>query len=160
LHLEIFFQYNVLVALSPLALAPVGLSTEVLTSATEVGSRAAKTSSALLVDNRTASLSSTGGTLGGGRLSRRLLVVAFSVTSLAAVAAVESLVLDVVLGAAVAGRGAAAVEVAVGTGARAGYTALGVSTDVDLGDGGREGGGGRGGLLGCAGLHCCLGGLA
>jgi hypothetical protein len=160
LHLEIFFQSNVLVALSPLALAPVSLSTEVLTSATEVGSRAAKTSSALLVDNRTASLSSTRGTLGGSRLSRRLLVVALSVTSLAAVAAVESLVLDVVLGAAVAGGGAAAVEVAVGTGARAGYTALGVSTDVDLGNGGREGGGGRGGLLGCAGLHCCLGGLA
>lgn len=79
---------------------------------------------------------------------------------MAAVTAVESLVLDVVLGAAVAGGGAAAVEVAVGTGARAGYTALGVSTDVDLGNGGREGGGGRGGLLGCAGLHCCLGGLA
>jgi hypothetical protein len=153
-------QFNILVALAPLALAPVGLTTEVLTSATEVGTRAAKTSSALLVNNRTASLSSTRGTLGGSRLSRRLLVVALSESSLAAGAAVQSLVLDVVLGAAVTGGGAAAVEVAAGTGTGAGYTALSVAADIDLGNSGGEGSGRGGGWLGCASLHCGLGRLA
>jgi hypothetical protein len=154
------FIFNILVAPAPLALAPVGLTAEVLTGAAEVGTRAAKSIATLLVDDGTASLSSTGGALGGGRLSRRLHVVALSESSLAAVAAVEVLVLDVVLGAAVAGRGAAAVEVAVGTGTGAGYAALGVAADVDFGDSGGEVGCGGGGLLGCASLHRGLGGLA
>jgi hypothetical protein len=37
---------------------------------------------------------------------------------------------------------AAAVEVAVGTGTGASYPSLGVTADIDLGDGGREGGSG------------------
>jgi hypothetical protein len=49
-------------------------------------------------------------------------------------------------------RRAAAVEESVGTGSGACYTSLGVAADIDLGDGGREGGSGRRGLLGGA-LH-------
>jgi len=74
--------------------------------------------------------------------------VALSVASLAASSAVESLVLDVVLGAAVSGRRAAAIEVAVGTNTRAGHTSLGASANIDFGDLGREGGGGLAGAQG------------
>jgi hypothetical protein len=55
-------------------------------------------------------------------------------------------------------RGAATVEVAVGTGSGAGYTALSVTADIDLGDSGGEGGGGRSALLGSAGLESRWGG--
>lgn len=53
-----------------------------------------------------------------------------------------------------AGGRATAVEVAVGASSGAGDTTLGVTADVNLGDGGGETGGGRGGcLLGGGGLH-------
>jgi hypothetical protein len=141
-----------LVALSPLALAPVRSTTEVRAGATEVRARAAKSSSTLPVHNRTASLALLRhGRLSRG-LSRRLLVVALSEASLASVTAVEVLILDIVLRAAVTGRRAAAVEEAVGTGTGASDTTLGVAADIDFRDGGREAGSGGGSLSGC-GLH-------
>jgi hypothetical protein len=142
-----------LVALSPLALAPVRRTTEIRTGTAEVRARAAKSSSTLPVHNRTASLALLRHGRLSRRLSRRLLVVALSEASLTSVTAVEVLVLDVVLGAAVAGRRAAAVEEAIGTGAGASDTTLGVAADVDFRDDSREAGSGGGGLLGCAGLH-------
>lgn len=84
-----------------------------------------------------------------GGLRGRDLAVALSVAGLASVAAVQGLVLEIVLGAAVAGRRAAAVEVAVGAGAGARHAADGGSADVDFGDfGGEDGARGRGGCLG------------
>jgi hypothetical protein len=88
-----------LVASSPLALAPVRSATEVLSATAEVASRTAQSVSALLVDNRSASLTLTRNTLLGSRLSRLVLVVALSEASLASVSTVDGLVLDVVLGA-------------------------------------------------------------
>lgn len=132
--LWLFFlpQTSHLVAPSPLALAPVGTTTEVLASTAEVRSRAAETRSTLLVNNGTAGLASLSGALGGRRLSRSLLVVTFSEASLASGSAVEVLVLEVVLGSTVASGRAATVEVAVGTGTGAAHAALGVTADVDL----------------------------
>jgi hypothetical protein len=142
-----------LVAASPLALAPVGGATEVLSTTAEVGARAAESRSALLVDNRSAGLSlSRDAGLGLG-LSGSGLVVAFSETSLATITTVQSLVLKVVLGAAVAGRGAAAVEVTISSSSGASNTSLGVAADVDFGDSGGEGSCWRSSLLGHARLH-------
>lgn len=145
---------------TPVLLAPVGGTAEVLSSTAEVGSGAAQTSLALLVDNRSASLTGTSirATL-NSRLGRRLLQIALSEPGLASITAVQSLVLDVVLGAAVAGGGAAAVEVAVGAGTGAGDAALGVAADVDDGDRGGEGLSGRGGLGGLGGGLKSGGGL-
>ena len=100
------------------------------------------------------------GALGSGGLRGRLHAVALSVASLAAIAAVDGLVLDVILGAAMAGRGAATVKVAVCTGTGAGDTALGVTTDVNRWYGVGKAGGGRGSWLCGAGLHGCCCGLA
>ena len=137
---------------TPVLLAPVCRTTEVIASTAEVRSRAAQACLAFLVDNRSAGLTLTRiRAPRNGRLSRRLLGVALSVAGLAAVTAVQRLVLDVVLGSAVAGGRAAAVEVTVGSGAGAGDAALRVAADVDDGDGGGEGlsrGGGGGGLGG------------
>jgi hypothetical protein len=104
---------HTLSALAPLRLAPVGRATEISRSTAEVGSGAAKSSSTLLVDNRSAILSSLSSSSTGSRLSGLSHGVALSVASLAAGSAVETLVLDVVLGAAVSGRRAAAVEIAL-----------------------------------------------
>jgi hypothetical protein len=75
--------------------------------------------------------------------------VALSKACLAASSAVNGLVLDVILRAAVSGRRAAAVEVAIGTDTRAAHASLTATTDIDLGDTGREGwrslAGGQGG---------------
>jgi hypothetical protein len=68
------------------------------------------------------------------------LGVALSVAGLATSSAVDSLVLDVVLGAAVSGRRAAAVEVFVGTNTRAAHTTLSLTADINLRNSGREGG--------------------
>ena len=125
-------QTSHLVAPAPLALAPVGTATEVLASAAEVRSRAAETLSTLLVDNGTAGLAGLGSALGGRRLSRSLLVIALSEASLASGSAIEILVLKIVLGSAVAGRRAAAVEVAVGTGTGAADATLGVTADINF----------------------------
>ena len=143
------------VTTGPLRLAPVSGTAEIVSATAEVGSGAAKSSLALLVDNRPASLAlGSIRTPGCSRLSRSRLGVTLSVASLATVTAVEILVLDVVLGAAVTVGGAAAVEVAVGSGTGAGNTALGTAADVNDGDGSGEGlgGGGRSGDLG-GGLH-------
>ncbi|OIC18751.1 hypothetical protein A7L51_19435 [Acinetobacter baumannii] len=95
------------------------------------------------------------GALGSGGLRRCGHGVALSEASLATITAVQSLVLEVVLGAAVAGRGAAAVEEAVCTGARAGDTTLSAAADIDFRDCvGKAGGGGGTGLCG-SGLHSC-----
>jgi len=100
-------------ALAPLRLTPVGRATEVSRGTAEVRSGAAKSSSTLLVDNRSAILSSLGSSRTGSWLRGLRHGVALSVASLATGSAVNSLVLDVVLGAAVSGRRAAAVEVAL-----------------------------------------------
>jgi hypothetical protein len=142
-----------LVAASPLALAPVGGATEVRTGTAEVASTAAEVVATLLVDNGSAGLAIAGSALGGSRVRRGLLVVALSETSLAAVSAVQVLVLKSVLRTAVTGRRAAAVEVAVGTSSRAGYAALSMAADIDDGNRGGKASGGRGSLLSCAGLH-------
>ena len=136
-------QVRHLVAPSPLALAPVGTTAEVLARAAEVRARAAETLSTLLVNDRTASLAGLCGALGGRRFSRCLLVVALSKASLASGTAVEVLVLEVVLGSAVAGRGATAVEVTIGTSTGAADTALGVTADVNFRDAIGEGWRGR-----------------
>jgi hypothetical protein len=149
-----------LVALAPLALAPVCSTAEVNTASAEVRSRAAKSSSALPVDNRTASLARLRDAGLGSRLSRRLLVITLSEARLAASSTIQGLVLDIVLGAAVAGRRAAAVEEAVGTSTGTGHATLGVAADVDLGDSSGECSSGGGGLLGCARLHGGGSGLA
>jgi hypothetical protein len=152
-HSSIIPHATHLVAASPLALAPVGGATEVRTGTAEVASAAAEVVSTLLVDNRSAGLAIAGSALCGSRVRRGLLVVALSETSLATVSAVKVLVLKSVLRTAVTSGRAAAVEVAVSTGSRAGYTALGVAADIDDGDRGGEASSGRGSLLGCAGLH-------
>jgi len=149
---------HTLSALAPLRLAPVGRAAEISRRTAEVGSGAAKSSSTLLVDNRSAVLSSLGSSSTGSRLRGLGHRVALSVASLAAGSAVESLVLDVVLGAAVSGRRAAAVEVAVATNARAGHTSLGASANIDFGDLGREGGGGLAGAQGGWGSSALTGG--
>jgi len=100
------------------------------------------------------------GTLGSGGLRGRLHAVALSVASLAAIATVQGLVLNVILGAAVAGRGATTVKVAVCAGTGAGDTTLGVTTDVDRGYGVGEAGSGGGSWLCGASLHGCCCGLA
>jgi hypothetical protein len=92
------FLYSSLVALSPLALAPIRRTTKVLPRTAEVASRTAQPISTLPVHNRSASLALTRDTFLGSGLSRRLLVVAFSEAGLAAVSTVKVLVLDVVLG--------------------------------------------------------------
>ena len=99
-------------------------------------------------------------TLGSGGLRGRLHAVALSVASLAAIAAVQGLILDVILGAAMAGRGAATVKVAVCTGTGAGDSALGVATDVNRWYGVGKAGGRGGGWLCGARLHGCCRGLA
>lgn len=158
LHLHHYTSPQRLVALSPLALAPVGSTAEVGSCSAEVASGAAQSGGALLVDDRSAGLTGLGCTRGLSRDSRLGLGVALSVAGLAASSAVDALVLDVVLGAAVSSRGAAAVEVAVGAGSGAGYAALGVTANVDLGDGGREGGGRRSaGLQRGGGVRLALG---
>jgi hypothetical protein len=91
-------------------------------------------------------------------------VVTLSETGLASSTAVQILVLKIVLGSAVAGGGAAAVEVTIGTGTRAADTALGMAANVNLRDAVREILGGRGrGRRGSAlgrgageGLQACL----
>lgn len=94
-------RHDLLVStLPPLALAPVGSTTKVFSGTAEVGTRAAKSSSTLLVDNGPASLAVSRDTRGLGRDRRLVLRVALSVASLASRSAVEGLVLDVVLGAA------------------------------------------------------------
>ena len=121
-------------------------------SSAEVASRAAQATGALFVDDRSAVLSSLRNTctsyksytlvsIFGNAFHKHtswlrwlLLVVAFSIASLATRSAVQVLILDIILGAAVAGRRAAAVEVAIGSRARAGNAALSVTADVDLGD--------------------------
>lgn len=80
---------------------------------TEVGAAAAETRRALLVHNGTASLALLRNTRAGRGLSRLGHGVTLSVALLAAGSTVDALVLDVVLRAAVAGAGAAAVEVAL-----------------------------------------------
>jgi len=138
---------SALITLAPLRLAPVGSTTEVSCGATEVGSRAAETGGALLVDDRSTVLAGVGNSRWGrGGLRGLGHVVALSIACLAAGSAVDGLVLDVVLGAAVTSRGAAAVEVAVGTNTGAAHTSLSTTTDIDLGDTGREG---WVGLAGC-----------
>lgn len=62
------------------------------------------------------------------------MVVALAEAGLASGTAVEVLVLEVVLGSAVAGRRAAAVEVAVGSRTGAAHATLGMTTNVNLGD--------------------------
>jgi len=121
-----------------LAAAEVGSGTA------EVGTRAAKASGALLVDDRSAVLSSLGNTGTGSGLRRLGLVVALSVASLATGSTVESLVLDIIFGTAVSGRRAAAVEVFVGTDTGAAHAALSFTADIDLRNGGREGRSGLG----------------
>ena len=96
----------------------------------------------------------------GNRDSRSLLAIALSEARLATCSTVQGLILDIVLGAAVAGRGAAAVEEAVGTSTGACDASLGVAANVDLGNSCGESRRGGGGLLGCAGLHGGGGGLA
>lgn len=125
---------------TPVLLAPIRRTAEIRTSAAEVRPTAAQPGLALPVHNGPARLA-LGAVLSprDRGLRRRLLTITLSVTFLAPVAAVQSLVLDVVLGPAVAGAAAAAVEVAVCAGAGAGYAALGVAADVDDGDGGGEG---------------------
>jgi hypothetical protein len=146
---------RLLVAASPLALAPVGLSAEILSRTAEVASTAAESIATLLVDDRSASLTLSRDTLLGSGLGRELLVVALSESGLASITTVQVLVLDVVLGTTVSCGRAAAVEETVGTGSRASDTALGVAADVDLGNSSREGGSGRGSLLCDADLHSC-----
>jgi hypothetical protein len=95
---------NILVAHAVVLLAPVRSTTEVRAGSAEVAAGAAEARSTFLVDNRTAilaGLSSAGGLGGLRRLSHR---VTLSVARLAASSAVDGLVLDIVLGAAVAGR--------------------------------------------------------
>lgn len=77
------------------------------------------------------------------RLSRCLFVIALSEAGLASGAAVEVLVLKVVLGSAVASRRAAAVEVTVGSCTRAAHATLGVTANVNLRDAVGESLGGR-----------------
>ena len=131
---------------TPILLTPIRRPTEILPGATKATPRAAQPSLTLPIHNGPARLSLRAILPPrNSRLSRRLLAIAFPVPCLAPVAAVQSLVLDVVLGPAVACAAAAAVEVAIRTRAGAGYAALGVAADVDDGDGGGEGlsGGGR-----------------
>lgn len=139
---------------TPVLLAPIRRTAEIRPSAAEVRPTAAQPGLALPVHNGPARLA-LGAVLSprDRGLCRRLLAVALAVPLLAPVAAVQRLVLDVVLGPAVARAAAAAVEVAVRAGAGAGYAALGVAADVDDGDGGGEG------LRGGGGCRCAGGGL-
>jgi hypothetical protein len=134
-------------------LAPVCGTAEISTSTTEVATTAAKSVAALAVHYCATCLTLSGDTLLSSRVRRTGLVVALSEASLAAVAAVQVLVLERVLGSAVTGRRAAAVEVSVGAGSGACDTALGVTADVDLRDRSGEGLRGRR-TLGGADLHC------
>lgn len=98
---------------SPLRLAPVRNAAEINSSSAEVASTAAKASCALLINNRTARLASAGSSRCCSRIRRFGLSIAFAVALLASGATVVALILDDILGAAVAGGGAAAVEVAL-----------------------------------------------
>ena len=139
---------------TPVLLAPIRGAAEIGPSTAEVRPTAAQPGLTLPVHNGPAGLALSAVLAPRDRgLRRRLLAIALSVPLLAPVAAVQSLVLDVVLGPAVARAAAAAVEVAVRAGAGAGYAALGVAADVDDGDGGREG------LRGAGGCRCAGGGL-
>jgi hypothetical protein len=154
LHASLPLPFHALIALPPPTLAPIRGATKVGPRSTKVASGAAKPTPTLLIDYRPARLARARLALRRGRrLRRRSHVVALAEAGLAAVAAVEGLVLDVVFGPAVARRRAAAVEVAVCAGAGARDAALGVAADVDDGDRGREGGCGGGLLFGRAGFE-------
>lgn len=152
-HLSPLLSFAQVRRSTPVLLAPVCSTTEIFSCTAEVGSRAAQSSLALLVDNRPASLALTRiRTPCYSWLGRCLLAIALSITSLATITAVEALVLDVVLRSAVAGRRAAPVEVTVGSRAGAGHTTLSVATDIDDRNRGRECLSRRGAGLG-SGLH-------
>lgn len=147
-------------------LTPVGTPAKVRPSTAVIAPGAAQARIAPHVDNGPASVACLGDARRSRGLWRRGHAVALAEAGLAAVAAVEGLVLNVVLGPAVAGVAAAAVEVAAGTGAGAGDVVGGDAADVNVGDGGgvgwRGGVGGRGGgggLFGggCGGLESALG---
>ena len=90
---------------TPVLLAPVRRTAEIRAGTAKIGARAAQARLALLVHNRSACLALTRVRAArDGRLRRRLLGVALSVARLAPVTAVQGLVLDVVLGPAVACR--------------------------------------------------------
>lgn len=90
---------------TPVLLAPVRRTAEIRTGTAKVGARAAQARLALLVHNRSAGLALARiRAARNRRLRGRLLGVALSVARLAPVAAVQCLVLDVVLGPAVACR--------------------------------------------------------
>lgn len=118
-------------------------------TSTKVTSRAAQPTPTLPVNNRATRLALTRLTGRNSRHRRLSHLIALSKASLASVAAVEVLVLDIVLGPAVAGRRAAAVEVTVCPCAGTRHAALGVAAHVDFGDGGREDAA-CGGARGCA----------
>lgn len=86
---SISYFASFLVALSPLALAPVGSTTEILTASAEVRSTAAESISTLLVHDRAASFALSRDTLLGCRLRRLVLVVALSEACLTPVSAVD-----------------------------------------------------------------------
>lgn len=120
---------------APLRLAPIRTSAKVHSCATEITTRTTQSRRTLLIHNRTTRLSFLRCSWSSRRHRGFGLGITFSEASLAAGAAIDRLVLYVVLRATMAGRGAAAVEIAVDTGTRAGYTALSVAADVDIGDG-------------------------
>lgn len=82
----------------PLTLAPIRCTAEILPAPAKVRSTATQSIPTLLIHNRTARLALARNTCLGLRLRWLVLVVAFSEASLAAVAAVDRLVLDIVLG--------------------------------------------------------------
>lgn len=148
-------------------MAPIGSATVICPGPTEVASTAAQSSSTLGVDDGATSLAIIGG-LGWSRWGCRgfLGKGAIAKAGLAAVSAVEGLVLDldqeekrsvalkkhrgqclgcagrvfdstyIVLRTTMSSRAAATVEVTIRSGTRAAHTTLSMSADIDIGDGG------------------------
>ena len=127
-------------------MTPIRRTTIVIPTTTEVGAAAAEPCLALLVNDWPARLTFPRFTSCITGLSRFAHRIALAEASLTPITAVESLVLDVVLGTTVASAGAATVEEAICASARAGDATLGVATSIDLGNSGGEGGCGRDGL--------------
>jgi hypothetical protein len=145
-------------ALSPVLLAPirratkVGLKTrqfqhysidseETYRLPAKVTSRTAQPRRALLVHYRAARLSFARNARGLRRFRRRSHAIALSKSRLTSCAAIQILILQIILWPTVPRRGTASVEIAVCTGARAGHAALCGAADVYFGNGGGEGGG-------------------
>lgn len=92
------FYSSSLRASSPPSLAPIGRTAEILARTAEVGSRAAKPSRTLGIDDRPAGIARICNLRGCGRSRGHGLSIALAVTGLAAGTAVDGLILELLGG--------------------------------------------------------------